>query len=79
MTKYGPYLEAAAIETFFYGTERNRSENLSSYVAARAAGDGGAPWREAARSARRAYPLTKACWKQLHWRRTRRTQSHGYA
>ena len=38
MTKYGPYLEAAgpaAIETFFYGTERSRSENLSSYVAAK--------------------------------------------
>ena len=36
MAKYGPYLEAAgpaAIEAFFYGTERNKNENLSSYVA----------------------------------------------
>ena len=38
MVKYGPYLEAAgpaSIETFFYGTERNRNENLSTYIAAK--------------------------------------------
>ena len=38
LTKYGPYLEAAgpaAVENFFYGSERNRSESLATYIAAK--------------------------------------------
>ena len=38
MTKYGPYLEAAgpaAIEGFFYGSERARNESLATFIAAK--------------------------------------------
>ena len=38
LTKYGPYLEAAgpaAVENFFYGSERSRSESLATYIAAK--------------------------------------------
>lgn len=38
MAKYGPYLEAigpAAIDQFFYGLERSRTESFSNYIASR--------------------------------------------